>query len=128
MNVEFDPVLAAISEHQALVREARRLEKSYKIARAKAEKKHGEWTQGEWPGETTISPFYDRWNRACRDESKAAIRMARTEPTTRSGAAALIDHVRCEIDRDYESAKDWVTPALKTVVAALARRGDEEDD
>ena len=82
-----DPILAALTEHKALIKESRRLEKSYSIARGKAEKKHGEWTlapkPGEWPGEAIISPFYDRWSRACRDESKSAIRMARTEPTGR---------------------------------------------
>jgi hypothetical protein len=52
--------------------------------------------------------------------------MARTKPTTISGAAALIAHTRHEIktgsEQDWE---DWVTTALKTVADALTRMSQE---
>ena len=121
---EPDPVLAAITEHKGLIEESNRLKKRCKAARAKEEKKHGEWIlapkKGEWPGETIVWPFYDRWMRALGAEWKAAMRMARTKPITRAGAASMIDHIRCET-AGASTIEDWVTPALKTVVAALAR-------
>jgi hypothetical protein len=112
-----DPVFAAVSEHKALIKESNRLEKSFNTAMAKAEKKHGAPTPHGWPGEATISPFYDRWNRADRAE-----RMARVEPTTISGAAALIAHTRREIvARPAERAEDWLVTALKAAASALTR-------
>ena len=122
-----DPVFAAIAEHKVLTRESNRLEGSCKTARAKAEKRYGKWERTpnprEWPGETTVTPFYVRCNRAGRAERKAALRMARTKPTTPAGAAALIAHIRHEIEAGSgrENWEDWVPTALKTVAAALAR-------
>lgn len=73
-----DPVFAAIAEHKASIKESNRLERSYRIARGKAEKKHGEWISAqkpcEWAGEATVRPFYDRWTRAIDAERKVAIR------------------------------------------------------
>ena len=117
-----DPVFAAVSEHKALIKESNRLEKSFNTAMAKAEKKHGAPTPHGWPGEATISPFYDRWNRADRAERKAAMRMARVEPTTIRGAATLIVHTRREIvARSAERVEDWRVTALKTAASALTR-------
>ena len=116
-----DPVFAAVSEHKALIKESNRLEKSFNTAMAKAEKKHGAPTPHGWPGEATISPFYDRWNRADRAERKAAMRMARVEPTTISGAAALIAPRREIVARSAERAEDWLVTALKTAASALTR-------
>ncbi|MGB6177211.1 MAG: hypothetical protein WBF43_12945, partial [Methylocella sp.] len=77
-----DPVFAAIAEHKTRTKESNCLEAAARTARDKAEKKHGEWIvprrSGDWPGEATVRPFYDRWNRAVRAENKAAICMART--------------------------------------------------
>ena len=127
-----DPVFAAISEHKALIRESDRHEDSCRTARAKAEKKHGEWARSpdphSWPGEATVSPFYDRWNRAGRAERKSAMRMARTKPTTISGAAALIAHTRHEIKTGAEvDWEDWVTIALKTVADTLVQMTQPHD-
>ncbi len=121
-----DPVFAAIAEHKVLTRESNRLEGSCKTARAKAEKRYGKWERtpnpGEWPGETTVTPFYVRWNCAGHAERKAALRMARTKPTTISGAAAMIAHIRREIEvGSEEDWEDWVPTALKTVTDALGR-------
>src|ERR1700730_9890671 len=117
-----DPVFAAVSEHKALIKESNRLKKSFNTAMAKAEKKHGAPTPHGWPGEATISPFYDRWNRADRAERKAAMRIARVETTTMSGAAARIAHTRREIEpRAAESVEDWLVTALKTAASALTR-------
>jgi hypothetical protein len=125
-GAELDPVFAAIAEHKALIRESGRLSAATRAARSRAEKKYGEWIRapnhGEWPGEATVSPFYDRWNRAGRAASKAAMRMARIKPTTPTGAAALITHVQREIEAPSDGHYgDWVTIALKTVAAALVR-------
>src|ERR1700730_8172900 len=88
-GAKLDPIFAAIAEHKMLIKESNRLEKSCCTARDKAEKIHGEWIRapapGAWPGEAIVSPFYDRWNRACRAERKVAIRMARTIPVTMAG-------------------------------------------
>ena len=127
-GVELDPVFAAIAEHKVLIKESNRLEKSYSIARGKAEKKHGwEWNAGK-PLEmldlvvANVDSMYDRLNRADRAERKAAMRMAKTGPTTVAGAAALIAHAWHEIEAgDSEQVEDWLTTALKTVAGALIR-------
>ena len=120
-----DPVFAAIAEHKALIKESARLEKSYRIARDKAEKKYGEWIMapkcGEWPGLAIVSPLYDRWNSAEYAEHKAAIRMARTKPTTLAGVGAMIACIRREVARGSDDVGDWLPTSLKTVGAALAR-------
>ena len=77
--------------------------------------------RGEWPGEATVSPFYDRWDRAGNAERKAGMRMARTKPTTTAGAAAMINHIQCEIEARSDSVEDWLATALKTVAGALVR-------
>jgi hypothetical protein len=122
-GVELDPVFAAIAEHKARLRESNRLEAATRAARGKAEKRHGEWilapASGAWPGEAIVSPFYDRWNRACRAERKVAIRMARTIPVTMAGVAAMIIHARQAIETDREvDWRDWVPTVLKTVSRA----------
>jgi hypothetical protein len=129
-----DPVFTAIAEHEAKAKESNRLEAAARAARDKAEKTHGEWiehirrcrsenrSEDGWPGEAIVSPFYDRWNRAGRAERKAAIRMARTTPTTPSGMAALISHVQRALKTDREvDWQDWVPLALKSAASALAR-------
>jgi hypothetical protein len=130
---KIDPVFAAIAEHKTLTLESARLEKSYRTARAKAEKKHGEWIEHvrrcrsegrsapyDWPGEAIVTPFYDRWGRAGCAESVAAMRMARTKPATISGAAAMIAHIRRGAAGASE-IEDWVITALTTASAALTR-------
>jgi hypothetical protein len=103
-----DPIFAAIAEHEALIKETNRLEDSYRIAKAKAE------------SEAIVSPFYDRWNRACRAERKVAIRVARTIPATRAGVEAMIHHAHQAIETDREvDWRDWVPTVLKTVSRAL---------
>jgi hypothetical protein len=123
-----DPVFAEISNYKALIKESSRFEESFRAAKAKAEKKYGKWTpapnSGEWPGEATISPLYDRWNRAVYAREKAAMRMARVKPTTQAGAAAMVNHARREIEAPSDGHYGaWVTIALKTAASALARMG-----
>jgi hypothetical protein len=117
-----DPIFAAIARHKALIKEAGRLEAAASAARSRAEKKYGEWIRaprpGEWPGEVTVSPFYDRWNRAARAASKAAMRMALTKPTTLAGVAALLDHGRRELVAASDSIEDWLPAAFKTAADA----------
>ena len=116
-----DPVFAAIAEHKVLTRESNRLEESCWTVRAEAEKKYGEWISApnDWPGKTTVTPFYDRWHRAANAERKAAMRMARTKPTTLAGAAALVAYTRRDMMKDPSELSGWIPIALKTVAAAL---------
>jgi hypothetical protein len=71
--------------------------------------------------DTTLE--YDQFCRAANAERKAGMRLARTKPTTPAGAAALIAHIRHEIEAHSgrENWEDWVPTALKTVAAALVR-------
>jgi len=123
-----DPAFAAIAEHKELTRESTELERSYRDAVDKAEKKYGDRIEhhrgnrsAPWPGSATTDPFYDRWNRAVRAARKAAMRMARTKPLSSAGAAAMITHALREIEAGSgrENWEDWIPIALKTVVAAL---------
>jgi hypothetical protein len=120
-GAEPDPVFAAIGEHKALTRESSRLEESCWTVRAEAEKKYGEWISApnDWPGKTTVTPFYDRWHRAANAERKAAMRMARTKPTTLAGVAALVAYTRRDMMKNPSELSDWIPIALKTVAAAL---------
>lgn len=124
LALAIDPVFAAIAEHKTRTKESNRLEAAACTARDKAEKKHGEWIgcrrSGDWLGEATVRPFYDRWNRAVRAENKAAMRLARTRPVTKAGAAAMIVHIQRATARAFE-IEDWVPIALKTVADALNR-------
>jgi hypothetical protein len=131
-GADIDPVFAAIGEHKALMRESRRLEKSYRVAVDKAGKKYGNRmehirrcrsenrSEDDWPGQAITDPFYDRWNLADRAERKAAMRMARTEPTTLAGIAAMIDHIQREIAAGSDM-EDWLPTSLKTAASALGR-------
>jgi hypothetical protein len=47
--------------------------------------------------------------------------MARTKPTTTSGAAAMIAHASRELEAASDSIEDWLPVALKTVAVALVR-------
>jgi hypothetical protein len=133
-----DPVFAAISEHKALIRESSRLEKSYRGAVDKAEKKYGDRiehhrrcrsenrSEDDWPGQAITDPFYDRWNSADRAERKAAMRMARTKPTTLAGLAAMIDHIQREVSAGSDNVEDWLPNALKTAAAVADALGRME--
>lgn len=51
-------------------------------------------------------------------EDRAAMRMARTKPTTAAGAAALITYLRRDMD---SGSTDWHDVALKTLASALTQ-------
>lgn len=130
-----DPIFAAIAAHKAAIKDHDRASDIHHAARKKAEKKHGI----KWGVERTeeerkqlvarldltcadTKAAYDRWNRASDAEEAAAQRMAKTRPTTKAGAAAMIDHVRREIIGSsdiIDEAADWQMIALKTVASAL---------
>jgi hypothetical protein len=121
-----DPIFAAIGEHRALSKETGRLHAAMGIARSQAEKRRGKSLKGAAlliaaAEDTKLES--DQFNCAAKAERKAAIRMARTTPTTLSGMAALISHVRRALKTDRESDRevDWVPPALKTAASALTR-------
>ncbi|HXN89408.1 MAG TPA: hypothetical protein VN890_08660 [Methylocella sp.] len=73
----------------------------------------------EWDHHAGITPLREQDERARAAESRAAMRMAWTKPTTLAGAAALIAYTRYELI--YIADSDWPVVALKTVAAALAR-------
>jgi hypothetical protein len=134
-----DPVFAAIAEHKALIREHTRCQNIFQTARAKAEKKHGiqhgvharnKLGRDQFMERLTAASAdsrleYDRWCRATDAAYKAAMRVARTTPTSPAGAAALITHTRSEIEPTDDWQEDWVPVALKTVAGALSRMGRE---
>ena len=72
----------------------------------------------EWDHRAGIAPLREQYERAAKAERKAAMRMARTKPTTLAAAAALIAYTRRDI---MEGKVDWQIVALKTVASALAR-------
>ena len=118
-----DPVFAAIAEHKALLREYIRCCNDSEAAREQAKKKHGKSLEGmalfiAAAEDTKLE--YDQFCRAERAANKAAMRLARTKPTTTSGAAAMIGHVRRET-KGASEIENWVPLALKTAVAALTR-------
>jgi hypothetical protein len=73
----------------------------------------------EWDHRAGIAPLREQSECAKAAESRAAMRMAWTKPTTLAGAAALLAYTRRELIDIADSG--WPVLALKTVVAALAR-------
>jgi hypothetical protein len=73
----------------------------------------------EWDHRVGITLLRKQYERANAAERRAAMRMARTKPTTLAGAAALVAYTR----RDLMDAPDpvWPMVALKTVASALTR-------
>ena len=132
-----DPVLAAIAEHKALERKYLCVHKIFLVARANAKKKHG--VQQSHPKTARereqfrerlsaaceeTKAEYDQFCRAGNAERKAAMRMARTKPTTLAAAAALLVYLT-QRDRVYGGFEDWEFRALRTAAAALTRIGAE---
>jgi hypothetical protein len=127
-GAELDPVFAAIAEHKTRIKEYIRCRNDSEAAREQAEKKHGKSLEGlalytAAAEDTKLE--YDQFCRAANAERKVAMRLARTNPTTTSGAAAMIAHIRHEIDAasDREDWEDWVPTALKTAASSLTRMG-----
>jgi len=118
-----DPIFALIAAHKRLAKESDCLWNKCTTARARAEKKYGEWLLApevdDWPGSPIVTPFYDRANRADHAARIAGKRLARMKPRTLAGAAALLDYTR----QSYtdESNEDWAKIAFKTCAAALNR-------
>ena len=119
-----DPVFAAIAEHKAVLKEYVRCRNNSERARDQAEKKRGRSLKGKalfTAAAEDTKLEYDQFCRAERAVDKAAMRMARTTPTTQAGAAALITHTRREMGSEENWQQGWVTIALTTVAAALTR-------
>ncbi|MDQ6869993.1 MAG: hypothetical protein M3178_17170 [Pseudomonadota bacterium] len=76
----------------------------------------------EWEQHAGIAPLRAQCEHASAAERRAAMRMARTKPTTPAGAAALIAYTRRDI---MEGEVDWQMVALKTAASALTRMGQE---
>jgi hypothetical protein len=94
----------------------KQVEKEYRDA--KAREAAAERAGVEWDHRVGISPLREQYERANAAERRAAMRMARTKPTTPAGAAAMIAYTRRDI---MEGKVDWQMVALKTAAAALAR-------
>jgi hypothetical protein len=86
---------------------------------AKAREGAAEQAGVEWDHRAGIAPLREQYEHANAAERRAAMRMARTKPTTPAGAAALVAYTR----RDLMCAPDpaWPMVALKTVASALTR-------
>jgi hypothetical protein len=74
------------------------------------------WAGDEWDQRTGVKPLREQLKRAGQAERRAAMRMARTKPTTSDGAITLINYARRDL-----SGGDWQLAALKTVAASLKR-------
>ena len=94
----------------------KQVEKEYRDAKARLAA--GERAGVEWDHRAGIAPLREQNERANAAERRAAMRMARTKPTTLAGAATLIAYTRRDI---IEGEVDWQMVALKTVAVALAR-------
>ena len=93
----------------------KQIEKEYRDAKAReaAAKSAGI----EWDKRAGLAELRDEYERARRAEHSAAMRMARTRPTTPAGIAALITFTR----RDMQSGDtEWHMAALKTAASACA--------
>jgi hypothetical protein len=93
------------------------VEKEY--LHAKARLTAAERAGVEWDHRAGIAPLRKQYEHAKATEGRAAMRMARTKPTTLAGAAALIAYTRRELIDIADSA--WPVVALKTAASALAR-------
>jgi hypothetical protein len=104
------------------------------LARAERERIgiHRRWENSPKTGENSpsLQPIHragitllrEQYERASAAERRAAMRLARTKPTTLAGAAVLIAYTRRDIMKGEE---DWQTGALKTVASALTRMSQE---
>jgi hypothetical protein len=92
------------------------VEKEYRAA--KRREAAAERAGIEWDHRAGITPLREQEERACAAVHRAAMRMARTKPTTLAGAAAAVAYTRRDI---MEGEVDWQMVALKTIAVALAR-------
>ncbi|MGI8567879.1 MAG: hypothetical protein ACR2KT_01720 [Methylocella sp.] len=72
-----------------------------------------------WDERAGVAPLREQYEHTRLAEHNAAMRMARTKPTTPAGATALVDYVRRDIDIGQNTI-GWPSLALKTVGRALA--------
>jgi hypothetical protein len=100
----------------------KQIEKEY--LDAKAREAAAERAGAEWDQRAGIAPLREQYEHSNLAERRAAMRMARTKPTTPAGAAALVSYVRREIET-LGGISEWQMPALKTVAAALVRMNKE---
>jgi hypothetical protein len=95
----------------------KQVEKEYRDA--KAREGAAERAGVEWDHRVGIAPLREQYERANIAERRAAMRMARTRPTTPAGAGAVITYARRDIEVGL--GPDWPIVALKTAASALAR-------
>jgi hypothetical protein len=73
----------------------------------------------EWDQRNGLTPLREQAEHAKSAENKAAMRLARTKPTTPAGAGALVAYTLRDIKDHLPTI--WSKAALKTVSASLAR-------
>jgi hypothetical protein len=73
-----------------------------------------------WDHRAGLASLREQVESADSAERKAAMRLARTKPTTPAGAGALIAYV-LQRERMYGGFEGWEIRALKTVAGALAK-------
>jgi hypothetical protein len=94
----------------------KQVEKDYRDAKARLAA--AERAGVEWDHRAGIAPLREQYERANAAERRAAMRMARTKPTTLAGAAALIAYTRRDI---MEGEVDWQMVALRAFAVAPER-------
>jgi hypothetical protein len=90
---------------------------------AKQRERDAERAGAEWDRQTGLDVLRQRYESVRAAEIEAGERMARTEPTTPAGAAALIAVVKEELDDCGGISTDWELTALETAAVALQRPG-----
>jgi hypothetical protein len=93
------------------------IEREYR--HAKARRKLAEQAGVEWDHRADIVQQRLRVEAAWQVSDEAKNRLARSKPTTITGAAALLDFVRKEIEDDI--CDDWLRAALTTTASCLAK-------
>jgi len=75
----------------------------------------------EWDKRAGIAPLRRQSERAEVAATRAALRMARTKPTTPAGAGALLSYLHRDVGISLGSLAAWHMPAIRTVAIALIR-------
>jgi hypothetical protein len=97
------------------------VEKEYQDA--KAREAAAERAQIEWDLRVGIAPLREQFERIVWEERRAAKHLARTNPDSVAGAAALLAYL-VQRNRVYSGFEGWEFRALKTVADALGLMDD----
>jgi hypothetical protein len=96
----------------------RKIELEYTAAKLRL--RAAEAAADEWDKRTGVAPLREKLEQAQDALEDAAMRLAKTQPTTAAGASALLAYVSRDIGDEFPC--DWHKVALKTVAKSLAEQ------